>query len=121
MDKIMVNGLRVYGYHGVNEDEKQKGQPFVIDLIAYADIEKACKSDNVEDTVSYAKIIKTIKACFNQHNFDLLEALAQFLCDKLFEDFEMIEQLQICITKPRAPILADFDSVAVEIFRARPF
>ena len=32
MDKIMIRGLRVFAYHGVNPEEKEKGQPFELDI-----------------------------------------------------------------------------------------
>ena len=119
MDKILINGLTIYGYHGVNEDEKTKGQPFVLDITAYADLAAACRSDNVNDTISYAQIIKKIKIVFNDRKFDLIEALAQYLCNVLFAEFDRLIRVDLRVTKPRAPILADFDSVAVEISRSR--
>ena len=29
MDKILINGLRIFAYHGVNPEEKENGQNFV--------------------------------------------------------------------------------------------
>lgn len=43
MDKIIVKGLRFYAYHGVNPEEKEKGQPFIVDITAYADLTKPSK------------------------------------------------------------------------------
>ena len=31
MDKIIVRGLKIFAYHGVNPEEKQDGQNFVFD------------------------------------------------------------------------------------------
>lgn len=51
-DRILIRGLRLFGYHGVNPEEKIQGQRFEIDADLYVNLAKACHSDRVEDTVS---------------------------------------------------------------------
>ncbi len=119
MDKIIVKNLKIFAYHGVNPEEKENGQNFVLDIDAYVDISVPCMSDNVDDTVSYAKIIKETVRIFTSQKDDLLERAAQRVADGLFEAFGRIEKLCILLKKPEAPIKADFEYVAVEIFRER--
>ncbi len=119
MDKILVRNLKIFAYHGVNPEEKRDGQNFVFDIDASVDISVPCVSDNVEDTVSYAKIIKETVRIFTSQKDDLLERAAQRVADGLFESFEKIQSLRILLKKPEAPIKADFDYVGVEIFRER--
>ncbi len=119
MDKILVRNLKIFAYHGVNPEEKVDGQNFVFDIDAYVDISVPCASDNVEDTVSYAKIIKETVRIFTSQKDDLLERAAQRVADGLFESFEKIQSLRILLKKPEAPIKADFEYVGVEIFRER--
>lgn len=38
MDKMFVNGMRFYGYHGVFEEENRLGQRFNIDLMCELDL-----------------------------------------------------------------------------------
>lgn len=119
MDKIIVKNLKIFAYHGVNPEEKADGQNFVFDITAYLDLSEPCKSDNVEDTVSYAKIIKSVTRIATSEKNDLLEHVAQRVADGLFEDFTKIIKLKITLKKPEAPIKADFEYVAVEIERKR--
>ena len=119
MDKIIVKNLKIFAYHGVNPEEKENGQNFVLDIDAYVDISKPCVSDNVDDTVSYAKIIKETVRIFVSQKDDLLERAAQRVADGLFAEFERISALRILLKKPDAPIDADFDWVGVEINRKR--
>lgn len=119
MDKIIVKNLKIFAYHGVNPEEKADGQNFVLDIDAYVDIGVPCATDNVDDTVSYAKIIKETVRIFTLQSDDLLERAAQRVADGLFERFDKIEKLRILLKKPEAPIKADFEYVAVEIFRER--
>ena len=119
MDKIIVKNLELFCYHGVNPEEKVDGQIFVFDVEAEVDLSLPCKTDNVDDTVSYAKIIKTIRRVAQSEKNDLIERVAQRVADELFSEFDKIEALKITLKKPQAPIKADFDYVAVEIERER--
>lgn len=119
MDKILIRDLKIFAYHGVNPEEKEDGQNFVFDIDAFVDISVPCVSDNVEDTVSYAKIIKQTVRVFTAQKDDLLERAAQRVADSLFESFDKIQVLRIVLKKPEAPIKADFGYVGVEIYRER--
>ena len=119
MDKIIVKGLKLFCYHGVNPEEKEDGQNFIFDIEAGVDINTPCMTDNVDDTVSYAKIIKTVRRVAQSEKNDLLERVAQRVADELFTEFDKITSLVITLKKPEAPIKADFDYVAVTIERSR--
>ena len=51
MDKVILRGLEIFAYHGVNPEEKRDGQLFVLDITLFADLSQARKSDSLEDTV----------------------------------------------------------------------
>lgn len=118
MDKIIIHGLQIYAYHGVNPEEKQDGQPFLFDVTAGFDTRTAARTDRVEDTVSYAKMAKRIKAVATAEKYDLLERLAGVVAETLLCEFPL-ESVTVCVRKPRAPITAAFDWVGVEITRTR--
>lgn len=119
MDKIFIKGLKLYGYHGVNPEEKEDGQFFILDVTCSADLEKPCHSDQVEDTINYAKVIKTIRASFLQEKYDLLEKAAQVVADAVLDAFPMIQSVTVLLKKPQAPVKADIEYTAVEITRSR--
>lgn len=119
MDKILIRGLRVFAFHGVNPEEKEEGQLFVVDLTACLDLRGACNTDRLENTVSYAKIIKTVRRVLQADKNDLLEFTAQQIIDAVFAEYPPVQQLTVVLKKPDAPIRADFDYVAVELSRGR--
>lgn len=119
MDKIIIKGLKVFAYHGVNADEKVNGQNFILDIAAYMHLKQAGVTDNINDTVSYAKILKTAVKIISENKYDLLEKVAQRVAQQIFLEFEPIKKIDICLKKPQAPIAANFDYVAVEISRTR--
>lgn len=118
MDKIMIKGLRVYAYHGVNPEEKEKGQPFELDITLGVDTRAAGQSDDLAQTVNYSKVSKRVLAVMLAEKNDLLERAAARVAQSLLEDFP-IEEVTVLLKKPRAPIAADFEYVAVQITRRR--
>ena len=118
-DQIIVKGLRVFGYHGVNPEEQREGQWFNANIIAETDLSAAAASDNLSDTVSYAKILKRAASVLSQERFDLLEAAAMRVIRVLLQDFPSLNRVTVCLQKPQAPIHAEFSWVGVEISRSR--
>lgn len=119
MDKIFIKGLKIYAYHGVNPEEKIQGQNFVLDIICNADLSAPCQSDNVDDTVSYAQIIKLVRKVFTKEKYDLIEKAAQIVADGILDGFTAVKNVTVTLKKPEAPMKADFEYVAVEIARSR--
>ena len=119
MDKIIISDLKLFAHHGVNEDEKIYGQNFIIDAELYANLGAACESDDLNETVNYAKVVKTIRRVFTAEKYDLIERAAQVVCDAVLEEFERVEKIRLTLKKPEAPIKADFGYVAVCIERER--
>ena len=118
-DKIIIKDLKLFAYHGVNEEEKINGQNFILDILCETDLSKACATDDLNDTVSYAKIIKTVRACFTAEKYDLIEKAAQVVADCILENYPPVSAVDVTLKKPEAPIKADFGYVAVEIRRTR--
>ncbi len=117
MDKIIVKGLEIFAYHGVNPEEKENGQPFIIDAECALDLTIPCASDRVEDTVSYAKIVKTLTRVMTENKYDLIERAAQVCADAVLWEYPAVMSVRITLKKPQAPIQAKFECMAVEIER----
>ncbi len=119
MDKIIIKNLELYCFHGVNPEEKTDGQIFAFDIEAEVDLSVPCKTDFVDDTVSYAKMIKTVRRVAQSEKNDLIERVAQRVADALLDEYEKLSAVVVTVKKPQAPIKADFDYVAVKIERKR--
>ena len=119
MDKIIIKDLHIYAYHGVNIEEKIKGQNYYIDITAEVDLAKACRSDDIDDTVSYSKMVKRAAFAFTAEKYDLIEKAAQEVADILLREFPKLQAVEVTVRKPEAPVKADFGYVAVCIRRTR--
>lgn len=115
MDKIIVSGLKLFAYHGVNPEEQEDGQTFVLDIEAYMSLKKAGESDELEDSVSYAQIIKCARRVFTEQKDKLIERAARRVALALLEEFPPLEGISLTLKKPDAPMKADFDFAAVSI------
>lgn len=119
MDTIQIKGLRIFAYHGVNPEEKRDGQPFVLDIAMKADLSRARRSDDLEDTVNYAAVVEAVRAAFTAQSYDLIERAAQAVCDGVLEGYPPVEGITVLLKKPEAPVEADFAYMAVEITQRR--
>lgn len=119
MDKIILNNLQFYGYHGVFSEENKLGQRFNVDLQLHLSLKKAGKTDDVKDSIHYGHVFEVVQRVVEGEAKDLLEAVAESIAETLFENFPLLEACTVRVVKPDPPIPGHYDSVAVEIFRER--
>ena len=119
LDKIYVNEMEFYGYHGVFPEETRLGQRFRVDLIAEVDLSAAGKSDDLHDSVNYGELYNTCKVIVEGKPYKLLEAVAESLASTILEEFPLVSACTVKVIKPDPPIPGHYKSVAVEIKRSR--
>ena len=118
-DRIILKGMRFYGYHGVNPEEKALGQSYVVDLAADVDLTRPGASDRLEDTVSYTRMYRIAKSVIEGDSHNLLEALAQDIADRLLAELPLAG-VQVRVKKPAPPVKGSaIRYAAVEIYRRR--
>lgn len=117
MDKIYIKDLEVYGFHGVNQQEKDMGQRFLISLELFLSLREAGESDDLNKTVSYAQVCVDVEEQFKKKKYDLIEKTAEKLAEFVLLNYELVNRVKVKIKKPWAPIGKPLDHVAVEIDR----
>ena len=116
MDCIRIKNLKVKARHGVYEFERKKDGIFELDIEIYLLLEKSGQSDKLEDTIDYDNIVSIATKAFTEKNYNLLEAAAQSVCEKLLNAFKVFKVI-VRVRKPHAPINADFDTIEVKLIR----
>ncbi|MDT8862674.1 dihydroneopterin aldolase [Alkalihalobacillus sp. MEB130] len=119
MDKIYMNQLSFYGYHGVFQEENKLGQRFVVDLILHVDLAKAGATDDLEETINYGDAFKRVKEIVEGTPYKLLESVAEKIANVLLSAYANLEECTVKVIKPDPPIPGHYQSVAVEITRSR--
>lgn len=117
MDKIKLDNMQFYGYHGVFPEENKLGQQFYVDLELFFDLTAAGKSDKLEDSINYAEIHSRVKHKVENETFQLIEALAEAIASDLLHTYTKINALTVRVIKPHPPFDIHFDGVTVEIHR----
>jgi dihydroneopterin aldolase/2-amino-4-hydroxy-6-hydroxymethyldihydropteridine diphosphokinase len=118
-DYIRIYDLEVYAHHGVYKEENFLGQKFLFSLELEVDMKKAGISDDLEDSINYGEVCKSVSDYAREHTFQLLECLAESISRMLLMKYPQILSLKVEVKKPWAPVGLPLKTVSVEIFRKR--
>lgn len=120
-DKIRIEKIHTFGYHGVLPEEKENGQNFYITLTLSLDLKPAGTSDELAKTVNYAAVIaRVVEIVSAKPGFNLIEALAEKIAGTLLTEFPLLKSIDVEIHKPEAPIPTPFGDISVRISRPEP-
>lgn len=118
-DRIILEEMKFYAYHGGSPEERSLGQPFQVDLEAELDLSVPGKSDDLEHTVSYTHLYRIVKEVMEAGPNNLLEALAEEIAHRALASFP-IQAIRVRVKKTRPPIKGGVMSGAgVEVYRSR--
>jgi 7,8-dihydroneopterin aldolase/epimerase/oxygenase len=116
MDKIFISELKVKTKLGVPEWERMVPQTIILDIEIGYDLSKSCKSDNIADTIDYGQVVTRIRETLTEHSFQLVEALAEHVCQLIFKEFKA-ESVKVKVAKPA--ILPGLKALGVVIERSK--
>lgn len=117
MDVITIKELKIFAYHGVFEEEKNRGQNFYVNGILKTDLKKAAMSDQLGDSTHYGEVCLQIKESMTKENFDLIEKAAEKAIEDILCRFPLVQEVTLEVRKPEAPIPMEFQSVSVTLTR----
>ncbi|WP_394223741.1 dihydroneopterin aldolase [Alteromonas gracilis] len=112
MGKIYITGLEVDTLIGVYDWERVQTTQLLLDITLDVDLRAAMQSDDVADTVDYAKVAECIVEVGKVSTFELLEAFGSRVMDVVLENFA-VASITVKIVKPN--ILPNAKTVAVEM------
>jgi dihydroneopterin aldolase len=118
VDRIELRGLRAIGTHGVLPEERQRAQPFEVDVDVEADLSEAGRSDALADTLDYADLVDVVAAEVGGAHADLLEHLADRIAARLLvATGSRAVSVTVTVRKLRPPLPHDLRSAAVRVTR----
>ncbi|MBM7555151.1 dihydroneopterin aldolase [Thalassobacillus pellis] len=119
MDKIYVNQMEFYGYHGLFPEENKLGQRFYVDLELDVDLAAAGEKDDMNESIDYGEIYQVTKSVVEGEAKKLVEAVAETIASRMLTAFSKIAGCRVKVIKPDPPIPGHYKSVAIEIYRSR--
>ncbi|MFE6254765.1 dihydroneopterin aldolase [Agromyces sp. NPDC057865] len=117
-DRITLTGVRVRAHHGVFDFEREQGQEFVIDVAVAVDLAGAASGDDLGRTVHYGELAEAVADAVRRDPVDLIETVAERVAAVALA-YPAVEEVEVTVHKPEAPISVPFDDVAVTIVRSR--
>ena len=111
MDRIVLDHMEFYGYHGCLPEERQQGQTFFVDAVLHL--------DNLAQTVNYADVFTKIRSIVEGEPANLIEAVAERIASMVLREYPSIVRVEVTVHKPSAPIPGPFRDVSVSIMRER--
>jgi 7,8-dihydroneopterin aldolase/epimerase/oxygenase len=114
MDIIFLSEVKVQTKLGVPEWERMVEQTIILDIEIGYDLSKACKSDDVADTIDYGAVVSRVRETLSENSFQLVEALAEHLCQLILKEFGALS-VKVKVAKPA--ILPGLKALGVVIER----
>ncbi|CAM5392114.1 hypothetical protein SGLAM104S_00557 [Streptomyces glaucescens] len=118
VDRVALRGLKARGHHGVFPKEREEGQTFIVDLVLGLDTRPAAADDDLAKTVHYGIVAEEVVAVVEGEPVNLIETLAERIAQACLKH-EGVQEVEVCVHKPDAPITVPFDDVTVTITRSR--
>ncbi|MBP1779987.1 MAG: dihydroneopterin aldolase [candidate division NC10 bacterium] len=105
-DRVLLQGIQFYGYHGVYEEERRLGQRFLVDVELRLDLSRAASEDDVSAGVDYSQVHAVVLAIGTRQKYKLL----------ILEQFP-IQEVTVRATKPAPALPGVLAGVSVEVTR----
>ncbi len=118
MDKVVVEGIKLYGYHGCLDEEARIGTDYRVDITVWGNLHRAAQTDSLDDTMDYVIINRIVKEEMTQRA-KLIETVAHRILDRLLKEMDKVQKARIKLSKLYPPINGDVDSVSVVLTRKR--
>jgi dihydroneopterin aldolase / 2-amino-4-hydroxy-6-hydroxymethyldihydropteridine diphosphokinase len=118
MDRIEIRGLRVVGVVGVLDEERERAQPFEVDVDIYTDLSRAGSTDDLGATINYGEPVAVIENIIRNERHELLERVATRIAESILHA-PSVGAVEVCVRKLHPPLPADLASTAVRIHRNR--
>ena len=106
--KFYLKNIKLFGYHGLYENEKKNGQNFILN-IAYES-----KPNELLEYPDYSLVYKDVKSTFYKKRHDLLETLAIDIATYIKDAFSDIDVIKVKISKISPQGCDDLEHISVE-------
>lgn len=110
---MILEGVRLFAYHGVLEQERKVGAYFTIDIRLETNFSNAMETDELDGTISYADVYEVVKEEMAIPS-KLLEHVGGRIIKALKSRFK-INKVFIRIMKENPPMGADLIAAGIEI------
>lgn len=109
---IRIKNLRLRTFIGINDEEKQKQQDVIINVLIQYRVDRAIVHNDIDHALNYRTINKSIISHVENSRFLLLERMASEVLSLVMTD-PKVAFAQVEIDKPHALRFADSVSITL--------
>ena len=114
MNKILVEGIKLYAYHGCMEEEGRIGGNYIVDVTMETDFSEAAETDDLTKTIDYVVVYNIVKKQMAIRSM-LIEHVGKRIITELKKELRGLEKVDIKITKLNPPMNGNVESVSIII------
>jgi dihydroneopterin aldolase len=114
MHKIIVEGIKLFAYHGCLEEEAKIGTHYTIDVWMETDFSEAAEKDDLTKTIDYVTVYDIVKKQMAIRS-KLIEQVGQRIVDELKSEFNTLHKLEVKVTKHNPPMNGNVEKVSIVI------
>lgn len=103
MDKIKIQNIKTYAFHGVHEVETLVGQWYLVNIELQGDFSKAKLSNELSGTVDYSQVTELVLKEMAVPS-KLIEHVAQRIVLSISENFPLIQGGKVEVIKTFPPV-----------------
>lgn len=117
--EIRINELRLWGYHGVTEEERKIGSECVLNLsMKVSKSQFDADKSLIDGSIDYGVACQCVTQAF-AYPTPTLEQVAQRILNALFTQFSNLETATIEVKKLNPPMQSDCESASVVLTATR--
>lgn len=114
MNKILVEGIKLYAYHGCMEEEGKIGGNYIVDVTMETDFSEAAAMDDLTKTIDYVAVYNIVKKQMAIRSM-LIEHVGKRIIDELKKELQGLIKVDLKITKLNPPMNGNVESVSIII------
>jgi len=114
MHKIILEGIKLYAYHGCLKEESIIGGNFIVDISMDTDFSTAAQTDELNQTIDYVIVYEIVKTQMAIRS-NLIEQVGQRIINGLKKEFVNIKRLEVKVTKLNPPMNGNVEKVSIII------
>lgn len=114
LNKIGIEGIKLYAYHGCLEEEAKIGANYIVDVYLETDFTKAVKTDDLNQTIDYCAVYEIVKEEMALRS-KLIEQVAARIHASISRSFRTVTSARVRVTKLSPPMNGNVEKVYVEV------
>ncbi len=114
MHKIIVEGIKIYAYHGCLKEEAKIGCNYIVDVTIEIDFAEAAQTDDLTKTIDYVIVYDIVKAQMAIRS-SLIEHVGQRIVTELKKEFTSLKSVEIKVSKLNPPMNGNVERVSIMI------